>query len=211
MNTNTAVDMEDDHNNNQSEPSAAQLELAREHARAEEAAAQRAKLESESKQLESEILKIKFDQSLKAAFEKCRAKFYPDMRSVLKLLPENVRIGPMLDGTCRVEVNGKESDLQTLLEDFALKNRWLVQDLGELRFDDSKLTKEDLRTPEERSAFISKRGLDAFEHMPRTREEGIDVSTMTGAQYSKLSTPRKSELIDRLGVAEVEKIIARKP
>jgi hypothetical protein len=55
MNRNTAVDM-DDHNNNHSEPSAEQLELAREHARAEKAAAERARLENEGKKLESEIL-----------------------------------------------------------------------------------------------------------------------------------------------------------
>lgn len=110
---------------------------------------------------------------------------------------------------------GKVVDLQQAVEDVLMADRRLVDaasvaeavrsgkiDIG---------SKDDLRTVQQKSAFISKFGLGAFTKLPQHRIAHVPLSReMTASDYHSLSRTQKIELMNIITEQELGQILRRR-
>jgi len=114
------------------------------------------------------------------------------------------------------DANGRRVEFGAALESLAKDRRWLFDGRSLHRLDRQEqrgeITRADLKTTAEKSAYISKFGLAAFEAL-KQRPSGstsTNVLTMRAADYNRLGLREKSKLIDEYGTAAVQEILRRR-
>jgi hypothetical protein len=71
-------------------------------------------------------------------------------------------------------------------------------------------SKSELKSWKEKSDYISKYGLDAFEALPLKAARNVPISQMTNEDYHELSWAEKSKIIDRVGERGLVEIMNRR-
>lgn len=127
---------------------------------------------------------------------------------------EGVVITPSGDGhELHVEVDGKPSTLQGVLETYAVKHptefdqrtlRGLI-DKGS----DAIKSLADLPTREDRMAFIDKHGADAFARLGAYHPKTLDVAKLNAQDWRALSIAEKTAIVEKHGSEIVSKILRR--
>ena len=182
----------------QQELEAARTERAEIERQAEEARLRAAELEKENRELRG-------NQNLRTAIKNCGLRWDAPTDMLIKLLPENM---------VEFDADGNlVGDIREKLRAFAFANPYLtsLESQAELHKDEKLIrSRADLRTNEERSAFIKTHGLVKFEALPSRPTASIDIATMSAREYRALPQAVKSALIKQHGEATIGQIMCRK-
>jgi hypothetical protein len=114
------------------------------------------------------------------------------------------------------DANGRRVEFGAAFESLAEEKRYLFDGRTLQRFDRQEqrgeITRADLRTTAEKSAYINKFGLAAFEALKQrpSAPASTNVLTMRAADYNRLPLREKSRIIDEFGTATVEEILRRR-
>lgn len=110
--------------------------------------------------------------------------------------------------------SGRPVELRRAVEDVLMADRNLVdsasvaQAVREGTIDIG--CKDDLRTPQQKAAFISKFGLDAFTKLPQRRTSQVTLSKeLTAAEYHSLSRAQTVELLNIVTEQQLGAILRR--
>lgn len=110
---------------------------------------------------------------------------------------------------------GKPLDLQHAVEDALMSDRYLVDPASVAEaVRDGKVEigcKDDMRTVQQKTTFITKFGLDAYTKLPQHRTSQITLSKdLTSDEYRSLSRAQKIQLMNVVTEQELGAILRRK-
>jgi hypothetical protein len=135
-----------------------------------------------------------------------------DLLSVLRTRYDIV-IHPSGSFEVRHKNSGNLLDFDKAMDQFAREKKVLFETGSLKRIEEKRpLTRADLRTTAEKSAYISEHGLAKFEALDAkpSGPTSSNVLTMSAAAYSKLSLSQKSKIIDEYGNTAIEEILRRR-
>jgi hypothetical protein len=211
--------VETTNNNPTSEQPDLALQVELERAKAERATAEvRAReIEAANNRIVSETAALKLDSLLTAALNQCDIRFHPKLDQ-LKVIGEHackIRFSLDGNGALMASRDGLPMDVQRAFDAIAAEASYTTDksSAGWQRLSTSPSVikaKSDLKTVEERSRYISEKGLDAFERLPRVRVDASDISALTASQYRALSATQKAEIVQQHGSDAVARILARR-
>ena len=140
-------------------------------------------------------------------------------KDLVKLLTAqpNVKIVPSANGTTlHCEVDGKPVEFAQILEQFAIRreNQYLFdgRSLKRLKQDEQRVTcKDDLTDKEDKIAYLSKFGDDAYGKLPQHRLTTHEdpAKTMTREEYLALPMPTRAKLCGELSELQITRILQR--
>jgi hypothetical protein len=176
---------------------------------------------AESQQRVAEILEerrnIAFSESLRKKILATGLKSYCSDEELRLVMAKRYTFNVHNNGSFDLaDANGRRVEFGSALESLAEEKKFLFdgRSLKRLQRDEQRgeMTRADLRTTAEKSAYISKFGLAAFEAL-KARPSGptsTNVLTMRAADYNKIGLREKSRIIDEFGTAAVEEILRRR-
>jgi len=103
------------------------------------------------------------------------------------------------DGGFTIEREGKALPFKEALEAFAVQCPYMLQDRRQIahlqqRENAASLSKSDLRTIEQKNAFIAEFGVSAFEKLPMTSVPDPTLESLTADTWRRMSTTQKVKL-----------------
>lgn len=191
---------------------AAELEAAQQ-ATAEE---ERKRIEAERKiaALETEKRHTAFLDEVRDCASSANLTFYVPTRELVKLVSAEPGFDVNVqNGTYHID--GKPTDLDTVLRTYATRHANMIERSAEqMRADreaaNGPKSKAELKTWKEKSDFIDKHGLRAFEQLPAKAARNVPISQMTNEQYHALPWSEKSKIIDKVGERGLIEIMNRR-
>jgi hypothetical protein len=190
------------------EKAAAELEAAREQTEHEE----QRRLDAEKRLSEVTAAKrrLDFENEVRDAVANSGIKFYLRTSELIRLMSDEP--GVDLSGE-RPHLDGKPTDLDTLIRAYADRHSTMLErtreDLQrERETKQGAKSKSELKTWAEKSAYIDKFGLQAFERLPLHPVTNKPLSQMTAAEYAALPRSEKIKHVDHHGADGVARIIA---
>jgi hypothetical protein len=113
-----------------------------------------------------------------------------------------------------VEKNGKRIEFRELVEQHAVKNQHMydgrtIRSLIESNNAAAITSKEDLKTTEEKVAWIQKHGADAYERLGMFKVPSLDASKLTASDWKNLTIAQKTKVVEQHGENVVSKILRR--
>ena len=110
-----------------------------------------------------------------------------------------------------VNERGKTLDFDEAFKDWAVKKSFLFdgRTIKSLSIPPSEITMSDMTTAQ-KSAYITKHGLAAYEKLDLYPRAKVNISTITGDEYRKLPSSEKVKIIERVGEQGVSAIMRRK-
>jgi hypothetical protein len=194
------------------EQSVAALEAARQATADEEA--KRIAAERKIAELETEKRHTAFLDEVRDCARDANLAFYVPTRELVKLVSAEPGFDVNVqNGTYHID--GKPTDLDTVLRTYAARHANLIERSAEqMRADreaaNGPKSKAELRTWKEKSDYIDKFGLRAYEALPLKAARNVPISQMTNEDYHELSWAEKSKIIDRVGERGLVEIMNRR-
>lgn len=168
------------------------------------------KMEEEQRQLS---FKVECDKAVDGFELDTGLKFAAERDVIHKLLmtEPGIEVKPDEDGHLVIHKDGHKVKYAALLEDFAVSRPWCVASWGSLRaVAQEPQSLAEFRDNHEKIRYITKFGLDKFESLPRERVEKLTVSTMSAADFHKMSTREKVKFVEKYGEDAVALVCGRK-
>jgi hypothetical protein len=194
------------------EKAAAELEAAQQATAEEEQ--RRIAAEQNLAKVEAAKRELEFLDTVRDCARANGLKFYVPTKELVKLLAAEPQFNvDSQTGICHI--NGSKVELADALREFSQRHANLIERSAEqMRADreaaNGAKSKAELRTWKEKSDYIDKFGLRAYEALPLKAARNVPISQMTNEDYHELSWAEKSKIIDRVGERGLVEIMNRR-
>jgi hypothetical protein len=194
----------------------AELQLQLETVRKENLAAQErlAEQQQNAAAAQKERQEIAFNTNLERAIAGTGLKTLSvvDPKEFLDVVKSFLRFDVKADGSFDViDGKGRSVDFDDAFREFAIQRAVFFdgRSLRSLQTPPDELCKSEMTTAQ-KSAYVAKFGLAAFEKIPLLAPNKYNLATLDAATYSKLSPAEKAKIIAKIGEAGVSEILRRR-
>ncbi|MBA3914640.1 MAG: hypothetical protein H0X25_12505 [Acidobacteriales bacterium] len=190
----------------------AELDRAQQETEAE--SEKRVEAERREGELQAEADDLKMKGRLRDRTKELGIKHYGRFSEVYDLLKKEPGFN-LEPRTGVVYIDGRKVTEDEMLTEFFQRHaNWRDRNESEYRKEkamrDAPQSKEELRTWQAKTDFISRYGLDAWTELPLKATPKVSTSVMTDKQYYALPLAKKTEIIAKIGEAGVAEILQRK-